>query len=49
MSPRAGASQMLNQIKAILHRSQDTLWQDAIGAVALMVLLLAGLHLPGLA
>ena len=40
---------MLTQIKAILHRSQDTIWQDAIGAVALMVMLVAGLHLPGFA
>ena len=38
---------MLNQIKDVLHRSSETIWQDAIGAVALMVLLLAGLHLPG--
>ena len=38
---------MLNQIKDVLHRSRETIWQDAIGAVALMVLLLAGLHLPG--
>ena len=40
---------MLTQIKAILDRSQDTIWQDAIGAVALRVMLVAGLHLPGLA
>ena len=38
---------MLNQIKTIVERSQDTIWQDAIGAVALMVMLVAGLHLPG--
>ena len=38
---------MLTQIITTLHRSRDTIWQDAIGAVALMVLLLAGLHLPG--
>ncbi|UYV39285.1 hypothetical protein N4R57_09915 [Rhodobacteraceae bacterium D3-12] len=40
---------MLTQIKAVLSRSQDTIWQDAIGAVALVVILFAGLHLPGLA
>ncbi|MDQ2088480.1 hypothetical protein [Marimonas arenosa] len=39
---------MLSQIADILHRSRDTIWQDALGAVALMVLLLAGLHLPGM-
>ena len=38
---------MLSQIKTIVERSQDTIWQDAIGAVALMVMLVAGLHLPG--
>ena len=40
---------MMIQIKAILHRSQDTILQDAIGAVALMVILVAGLHLPSFA
>lgn len=39
---------MLTQIEAVLHRCRDTIWQDALGAVALMVLLLAGLHLPGM-
>ena len=38
---------MMSQINAVLHRSRDTIWQDALGAVALMVILLAGLHLPG--
>ncbi|WP_322865803.1 hypothetical protein U5922_006135 [Aquicoccus sp. G2-2] len=38
---------MLTQIKTVLHRSQDTLWQDAIGAVSLMILLIAALHFPG--
>ena len=38
---------MLSQIETIVERSQDTIWQDAIGAVALMVMLVAGLHLPG--
>ena len=38
---------MMSQISAVLHRSRDTIWQDALGAVALMVILLAGLHLPG--
>ncbi len=38
---------MMSQINAVLQRSRDTIWQDALGAVALMVMLLAGLHLPG--
>lgn len=37
---------MLTQIKIVLQRSQDTLWQDAVGAVSLMILLFAVLHLP---
>jgi hypothetical protein len=35
-------------IKAIAIRSQDTLARDAAGAAALIVMLVAGLHLPGL-
>ena len=37
----------LRTLKAIAHRSQDTLLQDAAGAAALMVILVVGLHLPG--
>lgn len=36
----------LRQIKTIAVRSQDTLLQDAIGAAALMVILVVGLYLP---
>ncbi|WP_268876830.1 hypothetical protein [Litorivita pollutaquae] len=39
---------MFAQIKAVIARSPETLLQDAIGAAALMVMLLVGLHLPGL-
>lgn len=35
-------------VKAIAARSQGTLAQDAIGAAALIVMLVAGLHLPGI-
>ncbi|WP_299029995.1 hypothetical protein [uncultured Sulfitobacter sp.] len=35
-------------VKAIAARSQDTLVQDAAGAAALIVMLVVGLHLPGL-
>ena len=39
---------MIRQIKTVAARSADTLLQDAIGAAALMVMLVVGLHLPGL-
>lgn len=39
---------MLRDLKTTLARCQPTLWQDALGAASLMVLLLAGLHLPAL-
>jgi hypothetical protein len=35
-------------VRAIAIRSQDTLAQDAAGAAALVLILVAGLHLPGL-
>ncbi len=35
-------------IKSIASRSQATLLQDAAGAAALVVMLMVGLHLPGL-
>lgn len=36
----------LTKIKQIALRSQDTLINDAIGAMALVVMLVVGLHLP---
>lgn len=39
---------MLKDVKATLHRSADTLIEDAIGTCALFVMLFAGLCLPGL-
>ena len=39
---------MLSQISDVIRRSGATLVQDMAGAVALLVLLLAALHLPGL-
>ncbi len=39
---------MFSEIKSVLIRSQTTLLQDAAGAAALVVMLLVGLHLPGL-
>ncbi|AHD09716.1 hypothetical protein VWZ88_11490 [Phaeobacter sp. JH20_36] len=39
---------MMTQIKTTVQNAQSTLLQDAIGAAALVVMLVAGLHLPGL-
>ena len=39
---------MLQEIKAVLERSHETIWQDIAGATALLLLLLGGLSLPGL-
>jgi len=36
----------LKFIKSIAARSQDTLLQDAVGAAALMVMLVVALYLP---
>ena len=40
--------QMLTEIKSVLARSSHTLAADALGAMALMVMLVVGLHLPAL-
>ena len=37
---------MIADIKALLSRRDATLVQDAVGAVALIVLLISALHLP---
>ncbi|WP_306114495.1 MULTISPECIES: hypothetical protein [unclassified Roseovarius] len=39
---------MMHQIKTAAIRSSETLLGDAIGAAALMVMLLGALYLPGL-
>ncbi len=39
---------MLTEIKTIYARTGATIFQDAAGAVALVVMLTAGLYLPGL-
>lgn len=39
---------MLNDLKQICARSSATLPEDAAGAIALVVMLLVALHLPGL-
>lgn len=38
---------MLKDISNVIRRSQATLLQDAIGAGALMVMLMVALHIPG--
>ncbi|MHC0052931.1 hypothetical protein [Actibacterium sp. D379-3] len=37
---------MLTELRTVLNRSSATLMQDAAGAIALMVMLVVGLHLP---
>ena len=39
---------MAKELKSVIERSRETLLADALGAAALMVLLLGGLVLPGL-
>ena len=39
---------MLNEMKAVLNRSADTLLEDAVGVASLFCLLIAALCLPGL-
>jgi len=39
---------MLRNLKSVLNNSSATLAQDAVGALALVVMLLGALHLPGL-
>lgn len=39
---------MTREIKSVILRSRDTLLSDALGVVALMVMLFVGLALPGL-
>ena len=39
---------MAQRIKTIIETSQDTIVADALGAVALLVILFVGLSLPGM-
>lgn len=39
---------MLNDLKDICLRAGPTLVQDALGATSLIVMLVVGLHIPGL-
>jgi hypothetical protein len=40
---------MLDQIRSVIERSHETLLSDAIGAMALLIILVVGLHLPNFA
>ena len=40
---------MINEIKAVLLRAEATIVKDFIGGLALLIVLIGGLHLPGLA
>ena len=39
---------MAKDIQTVIHRSRDTIIADAIGAASLIVMLFAGLSLPGM-
>jgi hypothetical protein len=43
-----GRCQMAKELKSVIERSRDTIVPDALGAAALVVLLMGGLVLPGL-
>ena len=40
---------MMTQIKTVIRNSRTTLIQDAIWGVALIVMMLVALHVPGIA
>ena len=39
---------MAEEIRSVIARSRDTLLADALGVIALMIMLFVGLALPGL-
>lgn len=39
---------MIRELGSAFRRTQDTLLQDAVGAISLVVILIAALHLPTL-
>ncbi|WP_425098344.1 hypothetical protein [Tropicibacter sp. S64] len=39
---------MIDIVKSALNRQTATLWQDAVGALSLVVILMGVLHLPAL-
>jgi hypothetical protein len=43
-----GTAKMFTELKSVIERSSATLFGDFIGAAALVLMLIVGLHLPGL-
>ncbi|SFM14435.1 hypothetical protein [Shimia aestuarii] len=40
---------MMHQIKSVMRNSRQTLFQDALGGLALVVMMVVALHVPGFA
>ena len=40
---------MMHQIKSVMRNSRHTLIQDALGGLALVVMMVVALHVPGFA
>ena len=40
---------MMHQIKSVMRNSRQTLIQDALGGLALVVMMVVALHVPGFA
>ncbi|MGX9350263.1 hypothetical protein ACS3QZ_03590 [Shimia sp. W99] len=40
---------MMQQIKSVMRNSRQTLIQDALGGLALVVMMVVALHVPGFA
>lgn len=45
---KTGTAHMLIELKSVIERTSATLLGDLAGAAALVVMLIVGLHLPGL-
>jgi len=43
-----GTAEMITDVKTAIERSSATLLGDVVGATALVIMLVVGLHLPGL-
>ncbi len=40
---------MLKEIQTVISRAETTIWKDFAGGMALIVMLVGGLYIPGLA
>ena len=45
---REGGRAVIETVKTALTRQKETLWQDALGALSIAVILVGALHLPSL-